>query len=142
MNAICKLSDGAGGDGGQWSKDGALHQFAMDNHIASRQQCGDTAEQAFKEAKAAILDTKNSQPETDLNDIVGAAEQAYYERAKGPAKDEIYLQWRQEIEDTCKDVADNTPGKPLDLCCEGTSKNKIKLRWRGTVCKGSMQYEV
>ena len=138
-DAICKLSDD--GDGGQQIIDGILHQFALTNNEASRRQCRDTAIQTFRGARDAILATEKNEPEADLNSIA-LADQAYYAIAIGPAKDEIYLQTRKELEESCKEIADTIPGKPLELRVAGTSKDIIKLRWKGTGCTVGTKYEI
>ena len=140
MNAICRLSDTV--ESGQQIKDGVLYQFALKNRNASRKQCRDTATQAFRKVRDAIHATEKNKPKADLNDIMTAAQQAYYAQAIGPAKDEIYLQTRKELDETCKDIADTIPGKPLQFYFTGISKNKIKLRWNGTGCKVGTTYEV
>ena len=140
-NAICRLSN----ESGQLQiKDGVLYQFVLKNCNASRKQCRDTATQAFRKVRDAIHATEKNKPKADLNDIMITAEQAYYAQAIGPARDEIYLQTRKELDETSKDIADTIPGKPLQFYLTGMSKNKIKLRWNGTAtgCRVGTTYEV
>ena len=139
MNAICKLSDT---ESGQQVKDGVLYQFALENRNASRHHCRISAKQAFRKVRDAILATEKNKPKADLNDIMTTAEQAYYAQAIGPAKDEIYLQNRQELDESCKEIAETIPGKPIQFHLRGMSKNKIKLRWNGTGCRDGTTYEV
>ena len=140
VNVICKLSDD--GDGGQRIVDGVLHQFALENRSASQHQCRDIAMLAFRDARDVIYATENNRPEAELEDIMTVAEQVYYAQAIGPAKDEIYYQSRRELNESCKEVGDTIPGKPVQLYVAYMSKDKIKLRWKGTGCRIGTRYEV
>ena len=141
MNAICKLSNANEGDPVRIG-DGALHQFAMENHKSSRRYCREVAQRAFRTAREAIQASRINEHTVGLEDVLIACDRDYFAQAIGPAKDEVYCEVRNDLDNSSLEVANTIPGKPLLLHETGQTKNKIKLQWEGTGCKDGTKYEI
>ena len=122
---ICQLSDSTGGR----VVAGILHRFAVENHRASREFCLKIELEVFRGVRQMLQDAATKQSKVNISQELLAAEEKYYERAIGPAKDEVCKQVRVRLENDSSDLIRTVPGKPSNLQSTGSDKDKIKLRW-------------
>ena len=134
-DGICKFSNSIE-DGVSQSipiEDGALLLFKKKNYIASKRQCQEVALKPFREFRfKQSLFTKDS----DFEAAFSAVETAYYARAVGPAKADVFREEKGDLDSRIKTFA----AQPTNLQAVGMGKDMIKLQWVETSHPGAIAY--
>ena len=117
---------------------GKLCMFLEENFEASEKYCRELSQIVFREFTNEAKNAGISRNPVDLGPNLLHAEDEYFSKAVGPAKNKVYAKKRDDIDEICRS-ASSIPHRPFHLHISGTDKDTVILQWEDD---GKYDYEI